>query len=423
MTFASRFKKRFYFVAAGYFRFFANRVLRKWRPRIIAITGSVGKTTMLHLIEAELGNKAHYSHDANSAFGISFDILGVKGVTGSKLRWFYLFFAAPIKSFTASHKEKFYVVEIDGERPHETEFLATWLRPEVTLWVSLGRSHAVQFETEVTNGHYDTIDQAIAHEFATLPANTTKHVYIDADISAMAEATADIKATVTAFSKSDLQRYAVYPTRTDFVFKNNSFHFAEPQPRDLAVQLLMLESLVKYLKLPLKTDFSNVTFAPGRSSYLAGKNGLKIIDSSYNAHLISMQSILSMAKSLKTGHKWLIIGDIVEQGSIEGEEHRKLADMIAEVKPEKIILIGRRTKKYTAPRLKELGLTVLTTLDPHKALRYIENNTVGDETLIFKGSQYLEWIIEKLLADPSDADKLCRREPAAVKRRAQHGLE
>ena len=88
-----------------------------------------------------------------------------------------------------------------------------------------------------------------------------------------------------------------------------------------------------------------------------------------------------------------------------------------------VILVGRRTKTYTAPRLKELGITARTTLDPHKALKYIEDHTNGDETLIFKGSQYLEWIIEKLLADPADAVKLPRREPSAVKRRQKWGLE
>ena len=96
--------------------------------------------------------------------------------------------------------------------------------------------------------------------------------------------------------------------------------------------------------------------------------------------------------------------------------------MLAEVKPEEIILIGRRTKKYTAPRLKELGFSPKTTLDPKKALDYIEKHTTGEETLIFKGSQYLEWIIEKLLKNPADAEKLCRREPAAIKRRKNRGL-
>lgn len=418
-----RFKKRFYFVAAGYFRFFANFAFRRWHPRVIAVTGSAGKTTMLNMIEFELGDKAHYSHDANSAFGIAFDLLGMDGVRGSKWHWLKLFALAPIRSIYYKRTGEFYVVEIDGERPRETEFLAKWLRPEVTLWVSFGLSHAIQFDQEVAEGKYDTLEQAIAHEFSTLPANTTKRVYIDADSPEMCEMTKGIKAKVVKFSKKSLKRYSVYPSRTDFVFEDASFHFSQPQPKDLAIQLAMLQDLVEYLGLPLKTDFHDMQVAPGRSSYFKGIKGINIIDSSYNAHLISMQSVLEMVRRLHAGHKWLIIGDIVEQGSIEEEEHRKLANLIADAGPEMVILVGRRTKEYTAPRLKELGITTRTTLDPKKALKFIEANVTGDETLIFKGSQYLEWIVEKLLANPEDVKYLPRREAAAVKRRQKRGLE
>ncbi len=418
-----RLKKRFYFLVAGYFRFFANFSLKRWQPRIIAITGSAGKTTMLHMVEFELGKDAHYSHDANSAFGVSFDLLGLKGVRGSKLRWLWLFIAAPIRALYYHHKEPFYVVEIDAERPREAGFLAEWLKPEITLWISLGRSHAIQFEQEVKEGKFESLDLAIMDEFAKLPENTKCLVFIDGDNELMKRATKDIKARVTEFHKSEIVKYSVYPTRTDFGTTSTTFRFDSPQPRDLSIQLLMLKELMRYLKIPLKTDFSGMPLPPGRSSFFYGKNGIKLIDSSYNAHIISMQSILEMVKSMHASHKWLVIGDIVDEGEIEEEEHIKLADMIASAHPDEIILIGRRTKKYTAPRLKELGLSPKTTLDPKKALAYIKKNTNGTETIIFKGSQYLEWIIEKLLENPDDVVNLCRRESAAVKRRKNRGLD
>ena len=420
---AAKFKKRFYFVAAKYFRHFADRVLRRWSPRIIAVTGSAGKTTMLNLIEHEMGKKAHYSHDANSAFGISFDLLGLKGIRGSKLRWAYLFAMAPIKSLFKNYKQKFYVVEIDGERPHEAEFLAEWLQPEVTIWVSIGRSHAVQFEKEVEEGRFKTLDDAITAEFATLPKNTRKLVYIDAGSKLMKSATKDIKAKVIPIKKTEIKKYVVYPDSTDFTYGDTTFHFNHPEPKDIAFNLLVLQDLMKYLKIPFNADFSNIKIAPGRSSYFKGKKGIGIVDSSYNVHMISVASILDMVKRIHAEHKWLVIGDIVDQGSITGEEHKKLAELIAEAEPEKVILVGRRTKQYTAPELKKLGVSAVATLDPRKALEYIDKHITGEETLVFKGSQYLEWIIEKLLADPADAKKLCRREKAAVNRRKSWGLD
>ncbi|MDO4759453.1 MAG: hypothetical protein Q4A30_01560, partial [Candidatus Saccharibacteria bacterium] len=275
MTIIMRLKKRLYFVAARYFRFFANFAFKRWQPRVIALTGSAGKTTMLHLIEAQLGTRAHYSHDANSAFGITFDLVGLRGVTGSKWRWLFLLFAVPIKSLYYRHIEEFYVVEIDGERPFETEFLARWLRPEITLWISLGRSHAVQFEQQVRDGHFENLDKAITHEFAMLPQFTTKRIYIDGDVPMMVKATDkilerhQIPAMVVKCSKSELTKYLVYPERTEFTISDTTFKFNNPMPRDLAIQLVMLRHLMRYLKLTLKTDFNGLRLPPGRSSYFA----------------------------------------------------------------------------------------------------------------------------------------------------------
>ena len=429
-----KFKKKFYFLVASYFRFFANLAFRRWHPRVIAITGSVGKTTMLNLIECTLGKKAHYSHDANSAYGIAFDMVNLRGVTGSKLRWLYLFLAVPLKSLFYKHQEEFYVVEIDGERPHEAEFLASWLKPEVTLWISLGLSHAVQFEQQVKDGLFSSLDKAITHEFAMLPQYTQKLVIIDGDVELMNRALESIKqkhltnATVIKCYKDAVKTYKVEPNHTSFLLQRNAdgaiheYEFNRPMSKDLAIQLTMLETLVDYLKIKPRYDFSNLKLAPGRNSYFDGKNGLKIIDSSYNAHLISVKSILEMYKAMHVSHKWLVIGDIVDQGSIEGQEHAKLADEIIKVKPEQVILIGRRTKKYTAPLLAKAGINVYTTNDPREALKYLEKHLTGQETLLFKGSQYLEWLIEKLLKNPEEAKYLPRREKAAIKRRQKRGL-
>lgn len=419
----AKFKKRWYFRVARYFRYFANMVLRRWRPRVIAVTGSAGKTTMMKMLEHEMGSRAHYSHDANSAFGVPFDVLGLDGVRGRKLKWFWLLLAAPFAGVLKRHREEFYVVEIDGERPHEAEFLAEWLKPEVTIWVSIGLSHAVQFEKEVSAGRYKDVGEAIAAEFANLPRNTTKRVYIDASSKIMTEATAAIGAKVVPMDKSAIKKYVVYPDSTDFTYGDTTFHFNHPEPREVAFNLLVVQDLMKYLKMKFNADFTGMEVAPGRSSYFEGKKGVQIVDSSYNAHMISMMSVLDMAKRMHAEKKWLVIGDIVDQGSLEEEEHRKLAKLIAAVKPDRVVLVGRRTKKWTAPELRKLGVSAVATTSPRKALEYLEKETRGGETLIFKGSQYLEWIIEKLLLHPEDAEKLCRREPAAVRRRKNWGLD
>src|SRR5260221_10652316 len=102
-------KKRLYFVAASYFAFWASFVLKRWHPKVVVITGSSGKTTLLHLVEAQIGDKAIYSHHANSSFGLPFDLLGLPQVSGSKLGWFKLFALAPFKIFRRLPASRLYI--------------------------------------------------------------------------------------------------------------------------------------------------------------------------------------------------------------------------------------------------------------------------------------------------------------------------
>lgn len=414
-------KKKLYLTVVRYFRFFANLSLKRWSPRVIAVTGSVGKTTLLNLLEVQLGDRAHYSHNANSSYGIAFDILGLDGVRGSKLKWLYLFLIVPFRSLTFRHTEELYVVEIDGERPKETQFLAEWLRPEVTLWVSVGRTHAVYFDGQVKKGLYPTVEDAIVHEFAYLPKCTQKMVAYADDSELIAQTMSEIDGVVKRpVSKRELTSYTVWPDATEFVVGGVTYRFNQPMPREGVTQLLLLYELAAYLGEPVVTDLSSYIQPPGRSNYFAGKRGVKLIDSTYNAHLISMESIIGLYETMQADTKWIVIGDIVEQGEAEASEHRELGRRLAAAHFDRYILVGRRTQTYTYPELDPLRS--VTFLHPKDAAKYLDSELTGSETVLFKGSQYLEGVVEHLLEHPEDRDKLPRQEPAARARRAKWGL-
>lgn len=426
MQFFLKLKRHLYLIVARYFRFFANLALKRWRPRLIIVTGSAGKTTMLNLIAAQLGQKAHYSFDANSAFGIPFDILGLSGVTNSRLHWLTLFLKAPWRAFSVKHPEKFYVVELDAPRPHTAEFIASWLKPEVSIWVSLGRSHAVFFEDAVKKGLFKDVDSAIAHEFACIPQHTQKLVIFDGDNPNIKDALAKLphfKTPLLSVQKNQLLSYSVTPAQTTFVFKDHTLSFHDPIPASVATQLLMLKALLSYLKLPLDPSFKDFIMPPGRGSFFKGKRNLKLIDSTYNAHLISMSATLEMFRQLKAKSKWLVIGDIIDQGSSEATGHQKLAELIQKAKPDHLVLVGKRTHRYTFPALQDAKFTSASFIKPQDALKYLEQNLQGGETVLFKGSQYLEWLVEKLLKDPRDAQYLTRRDAFHTRQRAKWGLK
>ncbi len=419
-------KKRLFFVVATYFAFWAKLVLRRWQPRIMVITGSSGKTTTLHLVEAQLGDKASYSHHANSSFGIPFDILGLHQVEGSKLRWLYLIIIAPFKIFRKVPAQKIYIVEADCDRPHEGAFLAKLLKPEVTLWVSSYHTHSMNFDKLVSNGQFADHSEAIAYEFGHFAAASSKFVAANKDVPEIVTQLKRVKSKVklVKVSLEDLTDYQVSKTATTYRFKSGQdvklpgFH-----PKEIAVNLELTQALVDYLKLPLDSDYQKFELPPGRGTVLKAQKDITIIDSTYNTGLKPTQAAISMLDKYPGEHKWLVLGDILEQGSLEKDEHEKLATVISKSKAEHVVLLGPRTKAYTLPLLKEkTKLAVVSFESPRDVLDYLRYNLKGGEILLFKGGRFLEGVIEQLLANPEDANKLVRRSREWTKRRQKWGL-
>ncbi len=418
-------KKKLYFVIARYFRFFANIQLAVWRPRIIAITGSSGKTTLLHLIESQLKGLARYSHRANSTYGIPFDILGLKRTKLIPSEWILLFLAAPFRAFKKPYKEKMYVVEADCDRPGEGEFLGTLLKPEVTLWLNTGKTHGMNFDTFIKRRKFTAIENAIAHEFGYLLQHTTNVAIINGDIKLMIEQQSRCKGRVKIIGNDQLDNYQVSETGTVFEINNIRYRFDYLLPREFFYSIAMTRLLVEYLGIEFDASCAGFSLPPGRSSILRGIKNTTLIDSSYNATPEGMSAIIKTFGRYPAQAKWLVLGDMLELGSAEQEEHEGLAELISSIETSRIILVGPRISKYTYPKLLPLvadSHTIVAFELPKEALDYIIQNLRGGETLLFKGARFLEGIIEHLLSDKNDVTRLCRREQVWQIRRKQWGL-
>src|SRR3989344_2432096 len=415
-------KKLLYFPIAYYFRFFAKIQLSRWKPRVIVVTGSSGKTTLLHMVETQLGNLAKYSHHANSAYGIPFDILGLKRNELLITEWPILFLLAPFKAFKKPYPEKLYVVEADCDRPGEGKFLASLLNPEVTLWVGSSRTHSMNFDKLVANKEFPSVEEAIAHEFGHFLEYTTRKVMVNGDSSLLTRELHRTKTQIINIKKAEkLESYELGHSNTKFKIGGKEYEINALLPEETFYSLAMANELLKYLDIT-PVPYSNFKLPPGRSSVFSGVKNTTLIDSSYNANLDSMTVILNMFDKYPANNKWAVLGDMLEQGKEEKEEHEKLAELVAQVGLSNIILMGPRVSEYTYPKLKSLlgdasKIEKFTT--PREILDYLNNHLTGREIILFKGARFLEGVVEHLLADRSDASKLCRREKVWQIRRKQ----
>lgn len=417
-------KQLFYFPVAHYFRFWASIQLSFWKPRIIVITGSSGKTTTLHLLQSQLGDQVRYSHHANSAYGIPFDILGLKRETLKLYEWPSLFLLAPVKAFKKPFKEKIYVVEADCDRPGEGKFLSTLLNPEIVIWLSSTRTHSMNFDRLVHSGVFNTIDEAVAHEFGYFIENCTGVSILNGDVPNIVMQFPRTKSEILRISDIELEEYAV-KNKTIFKTKNKEYIIRGLVPRGVFYSIVAIEKLTKLLNLNFDKDFRNFTTPPGRCSLFDGIKNTSLIDSTYNANLGSMNEIINLFTEISATDKWMVIGDMLEQGEREKEEHEKLARLIIKPNPKRVILLGTRVSNYTYFKLKELMSkeVILVKFErPKDVLDYLLLNIKGGETILFKGARFLEGVIENLLKNKDDAKRLSRREKVWQERRKKWGL-
>ena len=419
-------KKILYFPIASYFRFFAVIRLRRWHPQIILVTGSSGKTTLLQLLESQIGDIAKYSHHANSSFGIPFDILDLHRRSLMKTEWFNLFFKAPFAVLKKIPKEKIYVVEADADRPGEGKFLGELLNPDIVLWLNVSRTHSMNFDFLVAQEKFATVDEAIAYEYGYFLKYCKELAIVDADNKLINKQLKRTKAKVEEVTKKNyFNRYKVSTKGTQFELTNASYTFPFLLPENAFYSLVGCSIVMHQLDRSIDRSFKNFTPPPGRNSIFRGIKDTIIVDSSYNANLSSMEVILDMFRKIEAQNKWAILGDMLEQGNEEQEEHEKLAKIILEMKLKRILLMGPRVSKYTFPLVKQAvddKIIVERFIAPKEVLDYLEKNISGDETLLFKGARFLEGVIEHLLADKSDVEKLCRREKVWQIRREKWGL-
>lgn len=426
MNMLRKLKRLLYFPVAGYFRFFAAIRLKKWDPKIAVITGSSGKTTLLHLLEAQLGEKARYSHHANTTFGIPFHILGLSRKSLTLTEWPKLFLLAPFKAFAKPFSEKLYVVEADCDRPGEGAFLARLLKPHVTMWVSLSHAHTAGFDKLVDTKKFASVEAALAHEYGHFLAATQKYAIVNGDSSGILAQLSRAPGSPIIITKKDhFDNYRVFNNRTVFYVAKSRYVLPGILPKNVFYELAMAKEFYNYIGFKEAQSYDNFELPPGRGSIFRGFKESILVDSSFNATPAGMEAMLEAFSEYPAETKWVVLGDMIELGRKESIEHKKLAEQLAKLKLKKIILIGPRLKKYTLPILnKKLKNTEILTFDkPAPALEELRQSIQGGEAIFFKGARFLEGIVEHLLLNPGDdAAKLCRREKKWQLRREEWGL-
>lgn len=100
----------------------------------------------------------------------------------------------------------------------------------------------------------------------------------------------------------------------------------------------------------IKSGLERFVAPPMRVNITRLANEKVLVDDSYNANLESMLGVLGIAEELRSVGKrvCLVLGDMLEQGSFASELHQRVAEKVVKVEPEVCISVGDESKVISA---------------------------------------------------------------------------
>lgn len=416
----------------------AELILKKYKPKIIVVVGSVGKTSAKDAIYTALRPKFFVRKSEksfNSEIGIPLTILGCQNAWSNPFAWIKnILLGASTILFKKSFPE-WLVLEVGADRPGDIKNVASWLKTDVIV---LTRLPDVPVHVEAFSSPESVVEEKLSI-IASLKDGGTIVINGDDDI---------IRSNVEKFNDKKVVSFGVQKEKNNNLTASNySVAYKNKKPTGIrfkmhfgeSVEQVQLEgvlgrhhmyptlaavSVASIFDISLSAStkaLMNHKTPPGRMRILEGIKGSTIIDDTYNSSPVALESALFMLKEIKTdGRKIAVLGDMLELGKYSIDAHKEIGKEVATFCDE-LITIGFRARAFAEGALNN-GMPPLNILqydDVVRAGKELEARIKEHDIILFKASQSIrmEKAVEEIMAYPERKSELLARQDAAWQKR------
>lgn len=411
----------------------ARFVLRKYKPRIIAITGSVGKTSTKDAVYAVLSKfffvrKSEKSF--NSEVGIPLTILGVPNAWSNPLAWILNILDG--LSLIVNHKSypEWLVLEVGSDRPDDIKKVAKWLSPDINIITA--------FPKIPTHVEFFSSPDAVNEEDASL-VGVIKHdgfLILNHDDPDVFATKSDTKARVVTYGFTEgATLVASHPLvlyegekgseipvgvtfKVDYDGNSIPVRIKGVLGRNPMYSALAALATGKALGLNMITmieSLSSYDVSPGRLRLIPGVKNTLLIDDTYNASPIATETALEALTDLVVkGRKIAVLGDMLELGKYSTDEHLRIGQIAGKV-CDILITVGIRARGMVEGALIS-GMdedNIFQFENSLEAGKHLEGILKAGDVALLKGSQSIrmERAVLEVMLNPEDKDKLlCRQD-------------
>jgi UDP-N-acetylmuramoyl-tripeptide--D-alanyl-D-alanine ligase len=399
----------------------ARVMLWRFKPTIITITGSVGKTSTKEAVATLLGEHSTVRKSPksyNSDFGVPLAILGLESAWSSPVGWIKNLMTGFAKIISLSSYPEYLVLEMGVDRPGDLNSLLEWVHPDIAIITAIGSIpvHVEFFENpEKVAEEKSKLAQAV-------PENGT--VILNADDKIILSMKSKTKARVITygFGSEAVLRASGYKLLTErgkpsgITFKIDYDGKMMPIKIHGLIGIQNVYALLATASLGISRGLHLVEIAeglarcqplPGRLNLIDGARDTLLIDDSYNASPIAAVAALDVLASVPAKRKIAVLGDMLELGKYTADEHRKMGELAGQA-ADIIVGVGVRAKYMEEGALKPFHWFS----NADQAGGFLKEFIVEGDVILIKGSQSMrmEKITECLMAHPEDAKDLLVRQ-------------
>ncbi len=408
----------------------ARLLLSRMQPKIIAVTGSVGKTSAKDAIFAVVSSHYHARKSEksfNSELGVPLTILGLDTAWSNPLGWALNIVRGLIRALSVSKYPEWLVLEVGADHPGDISHTARWLKPTIAVITALP-------EIPVHVAYFSSPEE-VAAEKMSLVTHLQKEgtVIYNGDDALLIQHMKNIHARTYTYGFNDsntihssnevLQYENSIPFGISFRvdWKGSSIPVAPKgvagRPRVYAC--LAALSVADALSIDLvsaSNALSALSPTLGRMHLIPGINESTIIDDTYNSSPVAALSALDTLASITAKRRIAVLGDMRELGQYSIEAHRQVGKRAAEV-VDLLITVGIESR-VLAEAAKAHGLSDSQVIsygydESKRAGKELKELIAKGDVVLVKGSQNrirLEKTVTEIMKNPETASQLLVRQ-------------
>ncbi len=335
---------------------------------VIAITGSVGKTTTKELIA--------------DIFKTQYNILKTKENMNNEI-------GLAITLSKINQKHDIIILELGMNHLKEIEKLSKMCKPAVAIITNIGTSHI---------GNLKTQENIFKAKMEIVKYLNHGNLIVNGSDQYLKKIKKNKKYSVIKTNEhcinNIIKKDKLY---FDINIKNKIYKIEFNIPNKYLIENILLAiktaQIYKIKEKNIIKAINNFTPPKKRTNIIKLKNNITLIDDCYNASLESIKSSLSILN--ENQNNLVIIGDVLELGTYSKEIHKKIEQELLKIKNLKTITVGENTKEIK---------TGIHFSNNKEIIKYLEKNKIQDTTILIKGSRlmHLEEIKEFIIKQNSN---------------------